>query len=137
MPPRRGQDGARVRQRPLPSPPLPFAAIRSSRGSNLFDSARLPLISVASAAFVVAISLLCLVRLVHCLSRGTSRSISGLPGFISRSRLRLTPFAAQVRALPAEMQDRSTLLQGGVPLPPLPQRRHGTLLVIVLLATAA
>lgn len=31
----------------------------------------------------------------------------------------------QVRALPAEVQDRGTVLQPGVPLPPLPQRGYG------------
>jgi hypothetical protein len=36
----------------------------------------------------------------------------------------------QVRALPAEVQDRGSVLQSGVSLPPLPQRGHGELMLL-------
>jgi hypothetical protein len=67
---------------------------------------------------------------------GSSRvswSVAGLPssgGADSDPRPPLFFVTAQVRALPAEMQNRGAVLQGGLPLPPLPQRRHGTILVL-------
>jgi hypothetical protein len=38
----------------------------------------------------------------------------------------------QVRALPAQVQDRGAVLQPGVPLPPLPQRGYGELVPLPL-----